>query len=257
MPPGLQQVGRISLIQPEESSMLEEPNTQEPAPDYQDQPDRSLAFVPGCRVCGRQDETLRLVRYPFVVSLLFVTYRRAFSGLWCRRHARLRHFLAALITNYWQGKGDQETARRCLEASLLYEANPGAYEKLRRLYTANAFLTPRTSGAILHLRFFGILLVLLAGAAAGGLTGLLNWLVSTLASPLYAQDATMIATILSWIPLVAIGVLSILGLVQLLGWVLQKEGVRSGALGAGLALVTSVVGRPNCCTSGGIKRPAA
>jgi tetratricopeptide (TPR) repeat protein len=282
MPPGLQQVGRISLIQPEESSMLEEPNTQEPAPDYQDQPDRSLAFVPGCRVCGRQDETLRLVRYPFVVSLLFVTYRRAFSGLWCRRHARLRHFLAALITtvvgwvgipfgfiftplalwqlakggeqppaenasllrglaNYWQGKGDQETAWRCLEASLLYEANPGAYEKLRRLYTANAFLTPRTSGAILHLRFFGILLVLLAGAAAGGLTGLLNWLVSTLASPLYAQDATMIATILSWIPLVAIGVLSILGLVQLLGWVLQKEGVRSGALGAGLALVTSLM----------------
>ena len=31
----------------------------------------------GCQLCGRQDETLRVVVYPYVVSLLVVTFRRS------------------------------------------------------------------------------------------------------------------------------------------------------------------------------------
>ena len=53
---------------------------------------------PACVVCGRQDETLRLVSYPYAFSLILVTFRRAFSGLWCRKHRDLRLFLASLIT---------------------------------------------------------------------------------------------------------------------------------------------------------------
>jgi hypothetical protein len=34
-----------------------------------------------CQVCGRQDETLRVVAYPYLFSLIFVTFRRAFFGL--------------------------------------------------------------------------------------------------------------------------------------------------------------------------------
>ncbi len=30
-----------------------------------------------CRICGRQDATLRLVAYPYVFSLLLLTFRRA------------------------------------------------------------------------------------------------------------------------------------------------------------------------------------
>jgi len=55
-------------------------------------------FIPACEICGRQDETLRLVVLPYVVSLLFVTFRRAWTGLWCSRHRNERRFLAGLIT---------------------------------------------------------------------------------------------------------------------------------------------------------------
>jgi hypothetical protein len=51
-----------------------------------------------CQVCGGQDETLRLVSYPFVFSLLVVTFRRMFQGVYCSRHASRYFFLAALIT---------------------------------------------------------------------------------------------------------------------------------------------------------------
>lgn len=54
--------------------------------------------APHCDVCGRQDETLREAFYPYVVSALLVTFRRAFAGRWCRRHRDLRLSLAGLIT---------------------------------------------------------------------------------------------------------------------------------------------------------------
>ena len=61
--------------------------------------------LPTCQACGRQDETLRLVSYPFVFSFVFMTFQRQFSGLWCRRH-RLQYWLqAGLITSIfgWLG----------------------------------------------------------------------------------------------------------------------------------------------------------
>ena len=53
---------------------------------------------PACEVCGRQDETLRLVAYPYVISLLVVTFRRNFAGLWCWRHRMIYLGLAGAIT---------------------------------------------------------------------------------------------------------------------------------------------------------------
>ena len=47
-----------------------------------------------CEICGRQDETVRYVTYPYVVSLVVVTFQRAFSGCWCRTH-RIEKWLAA------------------------------------------------------------------------------------------------------------------------------------------------------------------
>ncbi|HUS83789.1 MAG TPA: hypothetical protein VMX56_01490, partial [Anaerolineales bacterium] len=54
--------------------------------------------IPACEICGRQDETLRLVVLPYVVSLVVVTFRRAWTGLWCSRHRNERRVLAGLIT---------------------------------------------------------------------------------------------------------------------------------------------------------------
>ena len=47
---------------------------------------RQPVQVPACQECGRQDETLRVVAYPFVVSLVLVTFRRNFAGVWCGVH---------------------------------------------------------------------------------------------------------------------------------------------------------------------------
>ena len=51
-----------------------------------------------CSVCGRQDETVRAVMFPFVFSVIVLTFRRAFSGTWCAKHRRQYQSLATLIT---------------------------------------------------------------------------------------------------------------------------------------------------------------
>src|SRR6266705_2834583 len=55
--------------------------------------------IPACQKCGRQDETLRLVVYPFVFSIVVVTFRRAFSGLWCKTHRTQYLTIAGLISS--------------------------------------------------------------------------------------------------------------------------------------------------------------
>ncbi len=54
--------------------------------------------VPACQVCGRQDETLRLVGYPYVLSFIIFTSRRSFAGIWCEKHRRQKLLLAGLAT---------------------------------------------------------------------------------------------------------------------------------------------------------------
>jgi len=51
-----------------------------------------------CQVCGNQDPSLRLISYPFVFSLLVITFRRMFQGVYCSRHANRYFVLAAIIT---------------------------------------------------------------------------------------------------------------------------------------------------------------
>ncbi len=67
--------------------------------------DELNSSLPTCQACGRQDETVRLVSYPFVFSVVFVTFQRQFSGLWCQRHQLQYWFLAGLITSIfgWLG----------------------------------------------------------------------------------------------------------------------------------------------------------
>jgi hypothetical protein len=51
-----------------------------------------------CQVCGDQDHSLRLVSYPFVFSLIVITFRRMFQGVYCSRHANRYFVLAVIIT---------------------------------------------------------------------------------------------------------------------------------------------------------------
>ncbi len=54
--------------------------------------------LPSCKVCGSQDETLRLSRFRYVISAVLVTYRRSFAGYWCKRHRNRYWTLATIIT---------------------------------------------------------------------------------------------------------------------------------------------------------------
>ena len=58
-----------------------------------------------CEVCGRQDETVRFVTYPYIFSFVLVTFQRAFSGCWCRFHRIQRWLAASFITSIfgWLG----------------------------------------------------------------------------------------------------------------------------------------------------------
>src|SRR5512141_79048 len=76
-----------------DGSQLSNSDSQEPNP-----PAATPHVDYRCAVCGRQDYTLRYVAYPYVISLLVITFRRAFVGLWCRKHANLRLISASLIS---------------------------------------------------------------------------------------------------------------------------------------------------------------
>ena len=54
--------------------------------------------APKCSICGRQDETLRAVSYPYVFSVILLTFRRGFSGLFCSKHRNQRLLAASAIT---------------------------------------------------------------------------------------------------------------------------------------------------------------
>jgi hypothetical protein len=69
------------------------------APQEGDETDKEEFNPPlKCMVCGRQDETVRIAVYPYVYSLLVVTYRRHYAGVWCGKHRRQKQLLAGLIT---------------------------------------------------------------------------------------------------------------------------------------------------------------
>jgi len=57
------------------------------------------AQVPACQKCGRQDETLRVVAFPFVFSVVVITFRRNFAGLWCKTHRIQNPMAAGLISS--------------------------------------------------------------------------------------------------------------------------------------------------------------
>ena len=65
-----------------------------------DEPDNLIGQPPvSCEVCGRRDETVRLVAYPYVFSIVVLTFQRVFSGCWCRVHRVPRWLAATLISS--------------------------------------------------------------------------------------------------------------------------------------------------------------
>lgn len=231
---------------------------------------------PSCIVCGRQDATLRAVTYPFSFSLVVVTFRRAFSGVWCARHRRRYLLLASLITASvgWFG----------IPFGLIYTPiilfilakgglldSPLNFQLLTALAERKLFLGDR-EGAIACLEqslqfgdspdvrqrlstmqlqvhhvasegFFssaGKFLVrpatLIACVLIGWVIGVLDLVLSYLLAPLFGSSSTIFTVMLSWIPLSLMLYFGVLAVQSLTGWSLRKIGSPSQPFSITLAI---------------------
>jgi len=58
-----------------------------------------------CQKCGRSDSSLRLCAFPYIVSILILTFRRTWGGLYCVNCRGMEMFKAKLLTTFlgWWG----------------------------------------------------------------------------------------------------------------------------------------------------------
>jgi hypothetical protein len=213
-----------------------------------------------CQLCGRQDETLRAVVYPYVVSLLIVTFRRSFAGLWCGRHRLLMQSFAGLISGTlgWLGipfgllftpwamfelaRGGKQPAD--LNARMLAELGAqkaelgeadaavrcleaslrfGEDEEVRKRISElrpGFGLTAQTAGCQRTVQT--IAAVPLAAALLGTVIGVLDFAITGAFSAIAGQDGPMYVAILSWAPMVVMVFVGGLILASILEWGLGR-----------------------------------
>jgi tetratricopeptide (TPR) repeat protein len=240
--------------------------------------------IPACSVCGRQDETLRLISLPFVFSLIVVTFRRAMVGLWCLRHRNLRLVLAGSITSIfgWIGipfgliytpiallnlaRGGNvpiEPNLHILKRLAEHKLNQGDIKGAVRCFEEVLKLNEDedTLGRLSELyrkytltlteqekrTILPLLFLLISAPLIGAGVGLVDYLSSRLFNLVSGQEVSIFVVILSWIPLVAGTYLAGIVLSNVLNWALTRYRMRNQPLGMSLAVVTaglSVYGLP-------------
>jgi hypothetical protein len=234
--------------------------------------------VASCEVCGKQDASLRVVVYPYVVSMLFMTQRRAYSGLWCRQHGMLRQALASLITLTvgWLGfpfglmytpmalyrlalGGDQpaDANRRMLSDLANHKLNKqddpaGA---IRCLEAALEFgdaasvrarlhemyqLYPQPAAPGFFVRLLTYLAVLIGAMTIGGVIGVIDYFLTDIISSIL-PELGIISAIMSWLPFLAMCFTGLILLTGLMSWGLRATQTRQTALGIALAVVAAVI----------------
>ncbi len=187
-------------------------------------------WTPVCQVCKASNETLRAVSYPYVVSVLVMTFQRAFSGIFCAKHQRRYHLLASLITSLagWLGipfgfiltpitllklaRGGVTNDRQNIQLlaaiadkKLSEGDTQGAIRCLEeciklqdvpeiRTRLASLYQVNRTPTEINNFetvwQFISIPALLLGSSIAGLLLGLFDLLLGILLSPLYEKSGT-------------------------------------------------------------------
>lgn len=235
-----------------------------------------IKSLPACDVCGRQDETLRLVSYPFVVSFLVVTSRRAFSGLWCRTHRLQKRGFASLITVVlgWFGipfgiiftpvalfklvqGGDQpKDANRSLLRELAESKSQkgdaagaarcleqalifGDEEVLSRDLTRLYQISPATVPSAPGSTFLTFLIVLIVASVLGLAIGFIDYLITAMFVGFVGESVSIYVAILTWIPLIALIFLVGLALSGMVRWALARSRIQENLLGISLALMAS------------------
>jgi tetratricopeptide (TPR) repeat protein len=234
--------------------------------------------VPACDVCGRQDETLRLSAFPYVFSLLIVTFRRRFAGLWCRRHRNRYRFLAGLISPLvgWFGfpfgviytpmvlvqmardgiqpRVENQRLLQILSGHKLRMGDAeGAIRCLEQALRLNDDEAARQRLRALYdehrpatyreslPRFWPFLAALMGAAALGVAIGLIDYGITAGLATIFGQETHILVALVSWTPWITLLFLGGLALVQILQWALERCACRQMALGTILALLSVLV----------------
>lgn len=238
--------------------------------------------APVCQVCKTRDETLRAVSYPFVVSIIVVTFQRAFSGIFCRKHQRIYHLLASLITSAlgWLGipfgfimtpitllklarggvtddKGNAQLLTAVAEKKLSEGDTRTAircFEECLKLQDSPDIRTRliklyqihRTSAESTGLealwQLIHVPILLLVVSLTGLFIGLFDLVLAILLSPFYENNDSLFVAILSWIPTVTMIFLGVLIMRAMLRWSLAKTRRVSILLGSILAYLSTFLG---------------
>lgn len=252
------------------------PSEFDPAPPQTFAADHGPA--PACEICGRQDETLRLVALPFVVSLVVVTFRRSWTGLWCSRHRNERRILAGLITALagWVGipwgfiytpmalinlarGGNQPVDENVhlltqLAEETLKTGDPhSAIRILEEALKLKDDTTIRQQLQELYSRYplsitkpppippWPFILGLGSSAVIGLSIGLLDYFITALMSMVLGVEVNIILAILSWAPLVALIFLGGIVLSAVLRRVIEKTRLEEMMLSLIFAVVAALL----------------
>ncbi len=213
-----------------------------------------------CQFCGREDETLRAVVYPYVVSLVIVTFRRSFAGLWCGRHRLLLQSFASVISGTlgWLGipfgflftpwalfelaRGGRQppelNARMLAELGEQKAKADDAESAVRCLEASLQFredeevrrkvselrlgLGMAAEGGGCQRTVQTIAAVLLAGALLGTVIGVLDFVITLAFSAVAGEEMLIYVAILSWTPMVVMAFVGGLVLASVLEWGLAR-----------------------------------
>lgn len=221
----------------------------------------STQGAPSCEICGRRDESLRAIVIPYVVSLLVVTFRRSWAGVYCWRHRFQRLLAAGFISSLlgWWGvpfgfiytpitlfklarggdRPDDENVELLARVAVhkLNTSEPG--EAIRVFQEALRIKEDeRTRNSLIELQAryplsselqeartpVWYVASLMAASLIGIGIGVLDYLVVLLLGWILGEDTYFILAILSWAPLVAMMFMGALVLNELLRWVLDRTG---------------------------------
>ena len=265
--------------EPLENIFRQELETPIPTQDIPAGNEEKIIAVPSCYQCDRQDETLRIVVYPYVVSIVVVTFRRAFGGLMCRKHRNLYLVLASAITATigWIGipfgiiyapialfqlacggiqlKVDNIQMLKSLAKHKYSQGDTeGAMKCLEaclqfgddndirqeiKQYRMKLF-TPQKETE-LRTKISSTVALLLGAALIGTAIGILDNVITGVFSLVFLGDILIYGALLSWSPFVAMAFIGGLALSQLIERVITRTSLRNSIIAVGISGLSALV----------------
>ena len=233
----------------------------------------STQGAPSCEICGRRDESLRAIVIPYVFSLLVITTRRAWAGVYCWRHRLQRLLAAGLISSLfgWWGipwgfiytpltlfklarGGDlpEDENVELLARVAVHKLNTSEPGEAIRIFQEALRIKEdeRTRKSLIELQAkhplsselregrspYWYVVGLMAASLIGIGVGLLDYLVVLFLGWILGEDTYLVLAILSWAPLLAMMFIGALLLKELLRQVLDQTGTDHLLMGMLLAV---------------------